>query len=337
MDAGTIALWIFSAIFFIITILICLALFVYISYLIQWTNKATAFVATPLTLLWKKIKQFLKKYENPQTAITLNYKFHVFGDFKGFLFFSLMGIFAIAMFLSVASKLSDGTELLLMALDNTVIGACIIAMSEQTLTDVSAPFILATGFSAGFSLFCMKPVGEGKWYIKLCMYLFSVVAMIALAMVLENVFQVVGNWGYGVMTDLFRQSGRGFFYAIWRILVLIVLGYIALLLILTVIEQYLSFIAYFPFFLITGGLISMGVEALGDMLNASRNTMQIISGSIIPFGLIIGIEVLRDNYENIRNAIKPFVNKAWKWVFKIIGMFFALIAKIFGIIFSFLG
>lgn len=299
----------------IFLIFISLVLFVYISYVMEFIGKVTGFLAYPFKKLWKTAKLSLQKNEDPEFMQRLNSRFSAFGGFAGGLVFIVVGLLALLTLFYVPQEISDKPSLLILFLENTVMGAFLFGVADGTLTSITASAVFAIGFSAGFSLVCMNPVSKGKWYIKVCMYIFSFITMIGLAIALDSVFQVVGNWGYKTIIELSRYHGSGFFQIAGRVLAVIVLGYAAILMILSTVEQYLSFIAFIPISIAFYGVIESGISFLLKTVNATENVTTAV-GIILTFVLIVGVDLLRNRYEELREKIKPFVDGVFRRLFR---------------------
>lgn len=299
----------------IFLIYISLVLFVYISYVMDFIGKATGFLAYPFKKLWKTAKQLIQKNTNPQLKQRLNNKFSAFGGFAGGLVFIVVALLALLTTLSVLQEISDKATLLILVLENTVMGAFMFGIADGTLTNVTASTVLAIGFSAGFSLLCMNPVSKGKWYINVGMYIFSFITMIGLAIGLDSVFQLVGEWGYKTIIELYQYRGSGFFSMAGRIIALIVLGYVAILMILSTVEQYLSFIAFIPISIAFYGLIQSGISFFLTTIGATENVTYAVA-MILTFALIIGVDILRNRYEGLREKIKPLVDNIFLRLFR---------------------
>ncbi len=295
-------------------IFVSLVFFVYLSYVMEFMGKAAGFLAYPFKKLWEKAKQLVQKNTDPQLQQTLNNRFSAFGGAAGFFAFVAVALLAVWAALWLTQEISDKVALLILVLENTVMGGFIFGAANGTLADVSASTVLAIGFSAGFSLFCMNPVSKGKWYIKVSMYIFSFITMIGLAIALDHIFQLVGNWGYQTMTELLQSRDGGFFPTAGRILALIGLGYIAILLILSTVEQYLSFIVFIPISLAFYGLIQSGISFLLQTLGVATDIIQIVP-LILTYILIFGVDVLRNRYEWLREKIKPLTDKIFLRLF----------------------
>lgn len=295
-------------------VFISLVLFVYLSYVMEFMGKAAGFLSYPFKKLWELAKQWVQKNTDPYLQQTLNDKFSVFGGVGGILAFVAVALSALWAAFWVTREISDKIALLLLVMENTVMGGFLLGVANGTLADVSASSVLAIGFSAGFSLFCMKPVSKGKWYIKVCMYIFAFITMIALAMVLNSVFQVVGDWGYQTITALLQHSDGGFFLKAGRILALIGLGYAAILLILSTVEQYLSFIVFIPISIAFYGLIQWGISFILKVTGATEGLLQ-AAGIVLTFILIVFADILRNNYEWLRKKIKPLTGKIFSRLF----------------------
>lgn len=296
-------------------IFISLVLFVYLSYVMEFMGKAAGFLAYPFKKLWELAKQWAQKNTDPQLQQTLNDRFSVFGGAGGFLAFIVVALSALWAALWVMQGISDKVALLILVLENTVMGGFIFGVANGTLANVSASTVLAIGFSAGFSLFCMNPVSKGKWYIKVCMYIFSFITMIALAIALDSIFQTVGNWGYQTMTELLQYRDGGFFPRAGRILALIVLGYVAILMILSTVEQYLSFIVFIPVSMAFYSLIQSGISFILKTIGAPENVIHAVALTLT-FALIIGVDILRNRYEWLREKIKPLTDIVFLRLFR---------------------
>lgn len=299
----------------IFLIFICLVLFVYISYVMEFMGKAMGFLAYPFKKLWKITKQTIEKNTSPRLMQILNNKFSAFGGFAGGLVFIVVALLALLTTLFVLQEISDKVALLILVLENTVMGAFIFGAGKETLTNITASTVFAIGFSAGFSLLCLNPVSKGKWYIKVIMYIFSFITMIGLAIALDSVFQLVGNWGYQTIVELSQYRGSGFFQMAGRILALIALGYVAILMILSTAEQYLSFIVFIPISMAFYGLIQSGILFILKTIGATETVTNAVS-IILTFVLIIGVDILRNNYEWLRKKIKPLVDRVFLWLFR---------------------
>lgn len=296
-------------------IFVSLVFFVYLSYAMEFMGKAADFLAYPFKKLWKLVKQWVQNNTDPRLQQRLNDRFSVFGGAVGFFAFIAVALLALWAAIWLLKETSDKVALLLLLLENTVMGGFIFGAAYGTLADISASTVLAIGFSAGFSLFCMNPVSKGKWYIKVCMYIFSFVTMIGLAIVLDQVFQVVGNWGYQTMTELLQSNDGSFFSTVGRILALIGLGYIAILMILSTVEQYLSFFVFIPIAFAFYGLLQAGLTFVFQAIGMGENTMQIVFLTLT-FALIFGVDLLRNRYEWLREIIKPFTDKVFLRIFR---------------------
>ena len=295
-------------------IFISLVLFVYLSYVMEFMGKAAGFLAYPFKKLWELAKQWVQENTDPELQQTLNDRFSVFGGAAGFFAFIVVALLALWAAIWITQETSDKIALLLLLLENTVMGGFIFGAANGTLADVSASTVLAIGFSAGFSLFCMNPVSKGKWYIKFCMYIFSFITMIALAIALDSIFQVVGSWGYQTMTDLLQHSDGGFFLKAGRILALIALGYVALFLILSTAEQYLSFLVFVPISFAFYGLVQWILSLLLQTIGVPANVTDVVLLGLT-FALIFGVDLLRNRYEWLRDKIKPLTDKVFLRLF----------------------
>lgn len=296
-------------------IFISLVLFVYISYIMEFMGKAAGFLAYPFKKLWETAKQSIQKNTSPQLKHRLNSKFSAFGGFAGGLVFIVVALLALLTTLFLLKENSDKVALLILVLENTVMGGFIFGVGYGTLANVSASTVLAIGFSAGFSLLCLNPVSKGKWYIKVIMYLFSFITMIGLAISLERVFQLVGDWGYQTIIELLQHRGGGFFQMAGRILALILLGYVAILMILSTVEQYLSFIVFIPISFAFYGLVQSGISFLLQKLGATENVIGVVSLALT-YALIVGVDILRNNYEWLRKKIKPITDIVFLRLFR---------------------
>ena len=307
--------WILSIGAIAFLIFLSLVLFVYVTYVMEFIGKVTGFLSYPFKKLWKMAKQLIQGNTDPYLRDRLNNKFSAFGGIAGCLVFIVVAILALLTTRFLLQEVSNKVDLLILVLENTVMGGFIFGVAKGTLSDITASTVLAIGFSAGFSLLCINPVSNGKWYIKVCMYIFAFITMIGLAIGLDSVFQHVGNWGYKTLIESYQYSGSGFFQKAGRIIALIVLGYVAILLILSTLEQYLSFFAFIPIAFAAYGLVQGGISFLLQKLGATQMILDAVS-LILTFAVIIGVDILRDNYEWLREKIKPFTDGVFLRLFR---------------------
>ena len=309
-------------IFTIISIIISLAFLLFVSLILftagSWVMKVLGkiihFISYPLRKLWDAINSLLDKCAEAIAIGRKRLEFNVFGGFKGFLMFVCLILFTVIAAVTVLKHVTDLEALVLTVLDNTVLGACILLLrniGSDTATQITAAMLLATGFSAGVSAFCSRPLEDAKWYIRFIAGVFSLCAMIALAIILEDVFQSVGNWCYDTFISLSERRDGGIFINSGRIIALVVLGYLAILTFMLVIEQYVSFVAFVPISLFVYALISFGITQFQKLVHV-QETGQMVTGGIMTVVIFVVVEVLRNKYDKIDKYAKALLGKIFR-------------------------
>ncbi len=295
-----------------------LILFVAGSWVMKLLGKIIHVISYPVRKLWDVINDLLDGHAEYITIGEKRFRFYVFGGFKGFLMFACLFLFTIIAAVTVLKQVTDLETLVLTILDNTVLGACLLLLrniGSDNATQITAAMLFATGFSAGVSVFCSRPLENAKWYIRFIAGVFSLAAMIALAIILEDVFASIGNWGYDTFMRLYERRGGGIFVTFGRIIALVVLAYLAILTFLLVVEQYVSFVAIVPMSIFTYGLISYGITAFQKVIHIPDAAAG-VTDWIMTIVLFVVVEVLRNKYDKIDKYAKAILRKIFGGRFK---------------------
>ena len=201
-------------------------------------------MSRPFQALANKIKEFFaKKIPIPDK---LNSKFRAVNGFAPFVLLMAAIVFSVVAFVISSFAWDKNDNYLTYMVYNTTLGSVTGFLSE------GLPFtpatLVAIAFSGMLLPMCMNAHNrenkKAPIYIRIPCYVVYLVTSSIVAMMLSEVFQVVGEWGYQSILALYHGLGESIFLSILKIIALIPLCYVALLLCMITIKTYAECIVF---------------------------------------------------------------------------------------------
>ena len=231
MNAGQITGYLFSLLLAVLVELACLLFF---TPLARLTERILDFLTRPLQKPMDKLQERLASPTGPLAT---------FGGWMGLAYLVCATVFSCAAahyFLTHGTTTSEFfTELLY----NTVFGAFASLLQGNFSENFTAVAFVSIGVSAFIAGFLSSSLNGAKWYVRLPGHVISLVAYAMLARLLTAPLQAVATWGHASLVSLFHWQTASFFPVLGKILLLILLGYFALLLILMTLHEYFVTVA----------------------------------------------------------------------------------------------
>ena len=147
----------------------------------------------------------------------------------------LAGITAIVLLLMGKT----GEDLLGIFVENTIFGS-MLGIMNSGINLLTASAVVSVGVSVYIGDLLALQFRETKWYIKLLIMPFLVAGTVALAVILRVPFGWLAIGGERVIAPLFQVWETQTFLNILRLIPAIIIGYVALVLILTTIAEYFA-------------------------------------------------------------------------------------------------
>ena len=227
MTAGQIVGYIIDLLLTLLAEVGCLLLF---TPLARFVEKILGFLTGPMQ---KPIDKFRDKLETPTGPLA------PFGGLLGIAYLVCATVFCCVASHAMLSRGTTYTEFFTDLLFNTAFGAFASLFQDNFSGNFTPVAFVSIGVSAFIAGFFASSLKNAKWYVKLPGHVISLVASAILARLLTAPFQAVADWGAGSIVSLYHWQAAGFFPVLWKILLLILLCYIALLLILMTLHEYL--------------------------------------------------------------------------------------------------
>ena len=283
------------------TVLIELACLVTFTPLARFAERIIGFLTTPL----RKPVEILQERLTPPTGALA-----AFGGWPGIAYLACATVFSCAV---VHHSLNHGTTPLKLhteLLYNTTFGAFVGLLQSNLSSNFSAVTLVSIGASAFLAGFLSSSLDDAKWYVRLPGHLISLVAYAMLARYLTAPLQAIADWGYTTLVSLFHWQFTAFLPALGNILLLILLGYIALLLILMTLHEYFIIIAcIFPAF-----VVAVPVQIImSNITHPAVQTFWQTKGDMLTVAVcVIAAELIQPYVEDIHSFICnriPFLQK----------------------------
>lgn len=241
----------------------------------------------PFKLLWNLIRDFLE--DRFSLPYYVDSKFSAFNGFLPFCLFIAALIFAVV---NIWVNLGAGNmKFMEELLYNTTFGFFISLINQgQQITPAAC---VAIAFSGALLPLCMNAhkseFDRVRWYVRVPCFMVYLVATAVFAILFTDVFQVVGEWGYRTIVDLFNQNDMAFFAVAGRILALIPLCYIALLVCLVAVKNF----AECCVFGVLGIVAMIAIGLLLQLVPENLATLRDVLSVVALFGLLFGLDALQ--------------------------------------------
>ena len=214
---------------FLLTILVeigCLLLF---TPLARLAERILGFLTGPLQKPVEKLREKLTPSDRSLAA---------FGGWAGIAYLSCATAFACAAAYHFLTHGTTPSEFFTDLLYNTVFGSFAGLLQGNFAENFTAVAFVSVGVSAFIAGFLSSSLNNAKWYVRLPGHIISLVAYAMLAHYLTAPLQAIATWGHTSLISLFHWQTTAFFPVLGKVLLLIILGYFALLLILMTLHEY---------------------------------------------------------------------------------------------------
>lgn len=231
MNAGQITGYLFSLLLAVLVEVICLLFFTPLARLVE---RILGFLTRPLQKPMDKLQERLASPTGPLAA---------FGGWRGLAYLVCATVFSCAASFYFLTHGTTTLEFFTELLYNTVFGAFASLLQDNFSGNFTPIAFVSIGVSAFIAGFLSSSLNDAKWYVTLPAHVISLVAYAMLARLLTDPLQAVASWGYTTLVSLFNWQTTAFFPALGKILLLVLLGYFAVLLILMTLHEYFVTIA----------------------------------------------------------------------------------------------
>ena len=231
MTAGQLIGFLFELLLTVLIEVGCLLLF---TPLARLADRILGVLTVPLQ---KPVDKLRERLVTPAGSLS------AFGGWAGIAYLSCATVFSCA---AAHHFLTHGTttlEFFTELLYNTVFGAFASLLQGNFSENFTAVAFVSIGVSAFIAGFLSSSLNGAKWYVRLPGHVISLVAYAMLARLLTAPLQAVATWGHTSLVSLFHWQTASFFPVLGKILLLILLGYFALLLILMTLHEYFVTVA----------------------------------------------------------------------------------------------
>lgn len=302
MTVGQIIGYIFDLLLTIPVEIGCLLLF---TPLARLAERILGFLTAPLQ---KPVDKLRERFPSPTGFLA------AFGGWAGIAYLSCATAFSCAAAYHFLTHGTTSQEFFTDLLYNTVFGSFAGLLQGNFAENFTAVAFVSVGVSAFLAGFLSSPLNNAKWYVRLPGHVISLVAYAMLAHYLTAPLQEIATWGHTSLVSLFHWQTTAFFPALGKIILLILLGYFALLLILMTLHE------YFVTFACVLAAFAVALPALIILSNISHPAFQTFwnnSGETITVALwVLAAELIQPHLETIHsfvcNHIPPlrkFANK----------------------------
>lgn len=226
ITVGQIIGYIFDLLLAVLVEIACLLLF---TPLARLAERILGFLTAPLQKPVDKLREKLMPPDGPLAA---------FGGWAGIAYLSCATAFSCAAAYHFLTHGTTSQEFFTDLLYNTVFGSFAGLLQGNFAENFTAVAFVSVGVSAFLAGFLSNPLNSAKWYVRLPGHVISLVAYAMLAHYLTAPLQAIATWGHTSLVSLFSWQTTAFFPALGKILLLILLGYFALLLILMTLHEY---------------------------------------------------------------------------------------------------
>lgn len=223
-------------------------------------------------------------------------KFRHFNGLVSFCLFILSGIYALVLLLIKIGDNDALSDYFMTLVLHTPVGSFfgffIEGLNFTPATAVSIAFS-GTLFSA-----CMgddEPDGFAGFLIRLLRHIVFFVGFAHLAVLLSQLFQIIGDWGYNTLIALFNAQTGSFFSTVGNILLLLVIGYPAIVMFLLAIKEYAECIFLGILVLLFVLLVTILMKCV---FNWPDNVQTIVTNCLVFLGFF-GVDLFRPYIDNM--------------------------------------
>lgn len=289
MNAGQIFGYFLDLLLAVLVEIGCLVLF---TPLARLAERFLGFLTAPLQ---KPIKKLQERFESPSDSLS------AFGGWAGIAYLSCATVFSCSTAYHFLTHGTTSSEFFTDLLYNTVFGAFASLLQGNFSENFTAVAFVSIGVSAFIAGFLSSPLNDAKWYVKLPGHVISLVAYAMLAHYLTAPLQAVATWGHASFVSLFHWQTASFFPALGKILLLILLGYFALLLILMTLHEYFVTIAcVLPAFAVSLPVLIV----LSNISHPDFQTFWLNAGDTITVALwVLAAELIQPHLEDVHSFV----------------------------------